>query len=80
MSEIRKPNGELRGYIFWEGRWCHVYIISGFDQMVLVGEPVKMFEFKLSKNAKTTHAAERIKFHKKRPSTGSTKRGGQNIA
>jgi hypothetical protein len=68
MNNIRKPNGELRAYILWNGRWCHVYIISGYDQMQLVGDPVKMLEFKLSKKSKETLAAEKIKFHKRKPS------------
>lgn len=74
MTDIRRPAGELRGYILWEGRWHHVYIISSYSQIQLAGEPVKMFEFKLSKNAAVTHAAERMKFYKKRPSTNSTRR------
>lgn len=63
----------LRAYILWEGRWCHVYVMGSFDQMVLDGETVRMLYFKLTKNAKQTYSAEKTKFHKKKP----TVRGGR---
>ncbi len=69
MNNIRRPASELRAYILWNGRWCHVYIISGYDQMQLVGDPVAMLEFKLSKKSKETLSAEKIKFHKRKPAT-----------
>lgn len=82
MSNIRKPKDgvEIRAYIHWEGRWCHVYIISGFDQMTLLDEPVKMLEFKLSAKSKKTFAAEKIKFHKKKPSDASRRRIGTSLS
>lgn len=76
MSEIRKPNGELRAYILWEGRWRHAYIISGYDQQTLLGKPVKMLEFKLTKTSKQTFAAEKIKFHKRKPYRSKPKTEG----
>lgn len=69
-AEIRKPRGDqdLRAYINWNGRWCHVFIKSGFDQLTLLGAPVKMLEFKLTKNAKISYTAEKTKFYKQKPS------------
>lgn len=72
---IRKVvNGELRAYINWNGRWCHVYIMGSYDQTTLVGEPVRMLYFKLSKASKDILSAEKAKFHKKKPVTRSQKR------
>ncbi len=73
---IRKiVNGELRGYINWNGLWCHVYIMGSYDQTTLVGEPVRMLYFKLTKSSKDILSAEKSKFQKKRPAT--TKRKSQ---
>lgn len=65
----------LRAYIFWEGRWCHAYIMGSFDQMVLDGETVRMLYFKLTKNTKQTYSAEKTKFHKKKPAVRSGRKG-----
>lgn len=67
MTIRRIVNGELRAYIRWGGRWHHVYIMGSYDQTVLVGEPVRMLYFKLTKNSKDILAAEKSKFEKKRP-------------
>ena len=64
---IQKPKGEFRRYIEWEGRWRHVYVVSTHYQQTLIGEPVKMVEFKLTKNSKTTYAAERSRFFEQKP-------------
>lgn len=72
---IRKPGRELRAYIHWEGRWRHVYIISSYDQMNLLGKPVRMIQFKLSKRSKETCASEKINFHKNKPIVRSGKKG-----
>jgi len=64
---IRKPKQEVRAYIFWEGRWCHVYVISGYDQLQLFGDTVKMLEFKLSKKTKISYAAPKSSFQERRP-------------
>lgn len=69
MSNLQKPKGEFRRYIEWEGRWRHVYIVSTHYQQTLLGDPVKMVEFKLTKNSRTVHAAEREKFHEQKPRT-----------
>lgn len=75
MVVIRKPGGELRAYIHWNNRWRHVYILSSFDQMTILGDPVRMFEFKLTKRDKESHTSEKINFHKKKPATSSGKKG-----
>jgi hypothetical protein len=73
---IRKVvNGELRGYIHWNGRWCHVYIMGSYDQTTLVGEPVRMLYFKLTKSSKDILSAEKAKFSQKKPASRSQKRG-----
>lgn len=64
----------LRGYINWEGRWRHVYIHGSYDQATLIGEPVRMLYFKLTKNSKDLLAAEKTKFEMKKPATRSQKR------
>ncbi len=72
---VRKPGVELKAYIQWNGRWRNVYILSSFDQMTLLGEPVRMVEFKLTKRDKETHTAEKSKFHEKKPVMQNTKKG-----
>lgn len=72
---IRKPGGELRAYIHWQNKWRHVYIIAGYDQMNLLGEPVKMIQFRLNKREKTTHESEKINFHKTKPVQSTMKKG-----
>lgn len=74
MSDIRKPKAELRAFIYWEGLWRHVYILSGYDQMSLIGEPEKMLEFKLSLKTKISYAAPKTHFHQKKPSDASRRR------
>lgn len=76
MSDIRKPKDgvELRAYILWEGLWRHVYILSGYDQMALIGDPVKMLEFKLSLKTKISYSAPKTSFHQKKPSDASRRR------
>jgi len=73
MTDIRKPKAELRAYIYWEGLWRHVYILSGYDQMSLIGEPEKMLEFKLSLKTKISYAAPKRNFQKRKPSKSKTK-------
>jgi hypothetical protein len=75
MVVIRKPGGELKAFIQWNGRWRNVYIISSFDQMSLLGEPVRMIEFKLTKRDKETHVSEKINFHKNKPAVQSGRKG-----
>jgi len=72
---IRKPGVELKAYIQWQGRWRHVYIISSFDQMTIMGKPVRMLEFRITKKSRETHTSEKIHFHKTKPATRSQKRG-----
>lgn len=67
MSEVQKPKGEFRRYIEWEGRWRHVYVVSTHFQTRMFEPPVKMVEFKLSKNSKVVHAAERERFFETKP-------------
>lgn len=67
MTDIRKPKAELRAYIYWGKVWRHVYIISGYDQQSLLGDPVKMLEFKLSLRTKITYSAEKSLFHRTPP-------------
>lgn len=67
MSSLQKPKGEFRQYIHWEGRWCHVYIVSTHYQTTLLGEDEKMVEFRLSKKSKTTYMAPRHLFFKQKP-------------
>lgn len=74
MVTIRKPGGELKAYINWSGRWRNVYIISSFDQMTLLGAPVRMIEFKLSKRSKESFTSEKVNFHKNKPAV--SKKGG----
>lgn len=68
MSNVQKPKGEFRRYIEWEGRWRHVYVVSAHFQTRMFEPPVKMVEFRLSKNSKTTHSAERDRFFENKPS------------
>lgn len=65
----------LRAYINWQGRWCYVYIHGSYDQTTILGEPVRMLYFKLTKNSKELLAAEKSKFHKKKPAVRSTRKG-----
>lgn len=67
MVEVQKPKGEFRRYIEWEGRWRHVYVISAHFQTRMFEPPVKMVEFKLSKNSKVVYSAERERFFKNKP-------------
>ncbi len=69
MSNVQIPKGEFRRYIQYEGRWRHVYIISIHHQLTLLGKDQKMVEYKLSKNTKISHMAEREKFFKYKPKT-----------
>lgn len=64
----------LRAYINWEGRWRHVYVHGSYDQTTLIGEPVRMLYFKLTKNSKDLLAAEKSKFHKDKPAARPQKR------
>lgn len=73
MSDIRKPKAELRAYIKWQGMWRHVYILAGYDQMTLIGEPEKMLEFKLSLKTKISYAAPKKDFQKRKPSAMKSK-------
>lgn len=75
MTAPKTVKGELRAYIHWDGRWCHVYIMGSYDQMVLDGETVRMLYFKLTKNTKQTHAAEKKKFYKKKPAVRGGRKG-----
>lgn len=74
MVVIRKPGRELRAYLQLNKTWHHVYILSGFDQQNLLGEPVKMIEYKLTKTSTKSALAEKSKFHKTKPATRSQKR------
>lgn len=67
VISIQKPKGIFRRYIEWEGRWRHVYIVSTHYQTTLLGEPVKMVEFKLTKSSKVVYAAERDRFFEHKP-------------
>lgn len=75
MALRRIVNGELRAYINWNGVWRHVYILSSQDSVNLMGETVRMINFKLTKNSKDILQAEKIKFHKKKPYVPSGKKG-----
>lgn len=52
MSSLQKPKGEFRQYIHWEGRWCHVYIVSTHYQTTLLGEDEKMVSSAYRRNLK----------------------------
>lgn len=56
-----------RAYIRWGNVWRHVYIYRSYEQTTLIGEPVKMLEFRLSKNTKISYSAELKQFRKTRP-------------
>ena len=75
MTVRKIVNGDLRAYIHWEGRWRHVYILGSYDQTTLIGEPVRMLYFKLTKASKDLLSAEKSKFQQKKPATRSQKRG-----
>lgn len=55
---IQIPKGEFRRYIQWEGRWRHVYVVSTHYQTRMFEPPMKMVDFKLTKNSRTVHTAE----------------------
>lgn len=59
--------GELRAYIKWDNKWRNAYIVSSYDQMNLLGAPVRMLEFRLTKSSKVTYTSEKINFHKNKP-------------
>ena len=75
MALRRIVNGELRAYINWKGVWRHVYILSSQDNTNLIGETVRMINFKLTKNSKDILQAEKMKFQKKKPATRSGRKG-----
>lgn len=68
---IKKVHVEMRAYIHWNGRWRHVYILSSMDQTIILGTVVRMLEFKLTKDSKSSLIAEKSKFHKTKPSARS---------
>ena len=65
----------LRGYINWEGRWRHVYIIGSVDQTTILGETVRMLLFRLTSKSKDVLQAEKTKFQKKKPTVRSARKG-----
>lgn len=65
--EVQHPTGEFRKYIKVEGRWRHVYIVSTHFQTRMFEPPVKMVEYKLTKNSKTIYTAERSHFQDVKP-------------
>lgn len=76
MTTPKRIKGDpLRAYIHWEGRWRHVYIHGSYDQATLVGEPIRMLYFKLTKASKELLAAEKAKFHKEKPAVRGGKKG-----
>lgn len=68
MAIRRTASGELRAYIKVGGTWRHVYILGGYDQTALVGDPVRMLEFKLSKSTRLSHIAPKSSFRLDKPS------------
>lgn len=75
MTAPKRIIGEpLRAYIHWQGRWRHVYIMGSLDQTTIIGEPVRMLYFKLTKNSKEVLAAEKTKFEMKKPAARPQKR------
>lgn len=75
MALRRIVNGELRAYINWNGAWRHVYILSSQDSVNLMGETVRMINFKLTKKSKDILQAEKMKFEKKKPVTRGGRKG-----
>lgn len=67
MSNVQIPKGEFRRYIEWEGRWRHVYVVSTHYQTRMFEPPMKMVDFKLTKNSRTVHTAERDRFYTEKP-------------
>lgn len=67
MAVINKPKGIFRKYIYWNDCWRYVYIVSTHIQVRMFEPAVKMVEFKLTKNSKTTYSAERSRFHDAKP-------------
>lgn len=74
MTVRKIVNGELRAYIHWAGRWRHVYILSSIDQTTILGETVRIINFKLTKKSKDILQAEKIKFQQKKPASRTQKR------
>lgn len=70
-----KSYTNARAFIFWGGVWRHVYIYKSYEQQTLLGDPVKMLEFRLSKNTKISYSAEIGSFHKTRPKAYKPKGG-----
>lgn len=64
-----------RAYIYWGNVWRHVHVLRTYDQQTLLGDPVKMLEFRLSKNTKVSYSAEIGSFHKNRPKAYKPKSG-----
>lgn len=76
MGAPKQIKGEpLRAYIYWAGRWRHVYIHCSYDQQTSLGETVRMLYFKLTKNSRDLLAAEKTKFHKQKPAERGGKKG-----
>lgn len=75
MPTPKIVKGELRAYIHWQGRWRHVYITSSADQTTLLGETVRILNFKLSKRSKEIFQAEKYKFSQKKLTVRSGKKG-----
>jgi hypothetical protein len=67
MTEIKVVEGELRAYLRYKGRWCHVYILSSSPQLSLTGEETKMISYKLTKNSRDILMAEKSKFYQYKP-------------
>lgn len=72
---IKIINGELRAYIRLNQQWRHVYLISSYDQETLLGDRVRMINFKLRKGGAEILSAEKSKFHQKKPRTYGRKNG-----
>lgn len=75
MTVRKIVNGELRAYIHWAGRWRHVYILSSVDQTTILGDTVRILNFKLTKKSKDILQAEKTKFSQKKPASRTQKRG-----
>lgn len=75
MTAPKIVKGELRAYIRWQGRWRHVYITSSADQTTILGETVRILNFKLSKKSKDIFQAEKNKFSEKKPAVRGGRKG-----
>lgn len=64
---------EFKRYIFWQGRWRHVYPIAVHEQLNIDGGVTKLIEFKTSKGSKITYMAERNNFHMNKPAKSKGK-------